>query len=112
MTKTAMILQLLCQLRINGKLPEILFADKNKDWRSAVLDTVSGKTGDDAVLQALHADAGEAINPDVAEAYFYLGQFYAAKNNKIRSVVYLKKAREKSLPDQIIFPLLSFDKSF
>lgn len=111
-TKTAMILQLLCQLRMNGKLPEILFADKNKDWRSAVLDTVSGKTGDDAVLQALHADAGEAINPDVAEAYFYLGQFYAAKNNKIRSVVYLKKAREKSLPDQIIFPLLSFDKSF
>jgi hypothetical protein len=43
MTKTAMILQLLCQLRINGKLPEILFADKNKDWRSAVLDTVMEK---------------------------------------------------------------------
>jgi hypothetical protein len=38
-----MILQLLCQLRINGKLPEILFADKNKDWRSAVLDTVMEK---------------------------------------------------------------------
>lgn len=76
------------------------FASENPrgNWPRPALAMLHGLLGVDDLLQLVDSNKkGDEKEMTLAEAYFYIGQYYYAQGDKARAIDYFRKTREKGI---------------
>jgi lipoprotein NlpI len=78
------------QVKLAGAAPK-------GEWPRPALALLHGLTSVDDVLAQINRKKGDDLEMALAEAYFYIGQYYFAQGDKTKAAEYFRKTREKGV---------------
>ena len=78
------------QLKLAGAAPK-------GEWPRPALALLHGLASVDDVLAQINTKKGDDLEMALAEAYFYIGQYYYAQGDKAKAADYFRKTREKGV---------------
>lgn len=67
------------------------------DWPGAALAMLSNQKTPEAMLRVAHKEGGNGLDIALAEAYFYLGQYYLQTDDKIKARLYFQHSIDKGV---------------
>ncbi|MGC3964587.1 MAG: transglutaminase domain-containing protein [Rhodocyclaceae bacterium] len=73
------------------------------DWPGPVIPMFNGTQTPDQVMQGVYANAqGEDLDILLAEAYFYVGEFYLLRNQNTLAEAYLRRSQDKGAINRLL----------
>ena len=99
--------------RLGKPIPEAVAkraaAEPRGDWPRPALAMLSGNLAPDAMLALLDRKTGDDRQMALAEAYFYLGQYYVALGDKTKAREFFEKTRQLGVIIFIEHPAADFE---
>ncbi len=68
-----------------------------EEWPHAALGLFSNQQTPEAMLRIVHKESGEELDASLAEAYFYIGQYYLMSDEKLKANVFFRRATDKGV---------------
>lgn len=85
-------------LRRSGKTSESdIGTNITNEWPDIALAALSHRETPEAMLRSVHMESGDQLEFALVEAYFYLGQRYLIKGDRIQARAYFQQALDKGL---------------
>lgn len=87
--------------RLGRPLPAALVerakAGSRGDWPRPALAVLAGHLGPDEMLKLLAGKSGDDRVTALAEGYFYLGQYYLVRGDKVKAKEFFEKTRRQNV---------------
>src|SRR5215467_8111701 len=87
--------------RLGQPLPETLLARASAatrgEWPRPALAVLAGRLSPEEMLKLLERRSGDERKVAVAEAYFYLGQYYMGRGDKAKAREFFEKTRRLNI---------------
>ena len=109
----AAIWRVLAQAR-GGVAPDAGFAaapnaDDSTEWLNAALAMLLKKRQPESMLTLVHKQSGERLETSLAEAYFYIGQYYLLAGDKLKANAYFQQSADKGILYSLYYPAALYE---